>query len=144
MPVTEPIYSTPGGGSNQAKQVNDTVQQLLNGVSLTPAVAQSYNQQFADAGAAQANISNPETRQATLDATGIPGMQQNYADLAQQLAGYDQAVLKPQFEGVNPGQPSDMPTGLFGRGTDLSVLTPESANLQLVKEYIILILNMLS
>ncbi len=74
---------------------------------------QQLNQQFATANANNVNLALPETRQGFISNSTIPAQQTNYDDIAKQLFEYDQGVLSPKFQGVNPGIPSDAAS--FGR-----------------------------
>ena len=130
-PITPPSNTVQGQQTQQGNNMNlATIQQgLLNGQQMTPVQSQQVNDAYSGTNALLAQKSAPSYRQGMIDDSSIPAMQQNYSDLATKLAQYDTAVLKPQFAGTDPGIPTDMPSGLFGRTTDLSVLTPNSAKL---------------
>lgn len=113
-----------------AQQFIASANQTLNsGQTLSAPAVQQAQQGYAGANQEVVSLNTPGTRQQYIDNTNLGAVQSNYSDLAQQLAGYDQSVLKPQFEGQNPGQSSDTPAGLFGRTSGVSQLTPESAAL---------------
>lgn len=74
-------------------------------------------------------LNTPDQRQQTLnDTTNLAGQQVNYDNLAQQLAKYDTGVLQPQFQGTNPGMPSDLPNNPYVTFGNVSYATPGSTS----------------
>lgn len=133
-------YTPPGGNnpaSSQLQQGNS--QQLLaaanysvaNGNPLTPEAVGATQNAYKGANAEVMGLNTSPVRQQYIDNTSYNQVQGNYQDLAQQLAGYDNAILKPQFAGQNPGMPTDLPEGFNPDVTmsGLSMNTPGSANL---------------
>lgn len=102
-----------------------------SGQTFSPEVTNALQTAYGSAAAAATATNTPETRQAILNSTGISALQNNYSDLAQKLAGYDQAILKPQFAGTDPGATtaSDMPAG-FSPMTTMSGLSMNNADTQ--------------
>lgn len=132
------VYA-PSGYSAQGQQNNLSNDQLLamaqtqtnSGQTLTPDVAQAVDQTYGARAADRAALDTPTGRQTYMDNTNVNAAQGNYDQLAQQLAAYDNMVLKPQFAGDNPGMPTDVPQNPFANNTPagLSYLTPQNAAL---------------
>lgn len=96
----------PGQQSQQFTQ--SLMNSIAAGVPNTSAQDQQVQDLTANYAGQQAQLGTLQGRQSFLDNTQIAPMQNNYDQLASQLASYDQAVLKPQFAGTNPGLPSEM------------------------------------
>jgi len=130
-----PQLYTPVSNTIPGAQVQSGVDQGLiasanatqqSGQTFSPEMTSALSTVYGNAVNAVTNTNTPQTRQAILDSTGIPGMQSNYADLAQKLAGYDAAILKPEFAGTDPGAATaaDMPAGF----SPLTAMTGISMN----------------
>lgn len=113
--------AAPLGNTPQGAQVAAGNQQLLSsagntvqsGQTLDPATMNAAQTLYNTTAQNQANTQTPGARQGYLDNTNIASQQGNYDTLAKQLASYDQMVLQPQFQGSNPGAPSEL-NGLSG------------------------------
>lgn len=114
---------------NQQSLVANADARLKSGQTLDPATVAALNQGYKGAQNLNVDLSLPQARQQALSDTQLGSMQNNYQDLAQQLASYDNAVLKPQFAGQNPGMPSDIQPGGDVTWGDVSYLTPGNAGL---------------
>lgn len=136
--VQSSTYTGTAGGTIPGQQVQNGVNQNLiaaanstqqSGQTFSPDMVNALTSAYGNAANAATATNTPETRQAILNNTGIPNLQNNYSDLAQKLAGYDQAILKPQFEGTapTPTTASDMPAG-FSPLTAMSGLSMNNAD----------------
>lgn len=113
--------AAPLGNTPQGTQVAAGNQQLLSsagnsvqsGQTLDPATMNAAQTLYNTTAQNQASTQTPGARQGYLDNTNIASQQGNYDALAKQLASYDQMVLQPQFQGSNPGAPSEL-NGLSG------------------------------
>lgn len=122
--------NTPQGGQYQTGlNLQTTASQLMGGQPLNSQDSQALNQAYLTAGQSQANMQTPQARSDILAGTGMGQLQSQTDDLIQRLAGYDQAVLKPQFAGTDPGTASDMPTSNFVTDAGITALTPNNAAL---------------
>lgn len=123
------VGSTIPGQSTQQNSQQMMQLTLKGGQTLSPAAAQAAQQGYLNSNNAYVDLNSPQARQQALSDTQAGSMQNNYNDLAQQLAAYDNATLKPQFAGQNPGMPPDIqPNGDVTWG-NVSYLTPGNAGL---------------
>lgn len=84
-------------------------QATLNaGNTLGPDVIKAASEGVVNANAAIQGTMTPGSRQQYMDQTNAGPAQTNFDDLASKLASYDNAVLKPQFAGSDPGTPPEM------------------------------------
>jgi hypothetical protein len=116
---SSPAASTPVGnqvvaGNNANQDIIASAQSSVNnGQTLTPDVVSAVSGDIASTNAASQSLQTPTGRQPYLDNTNITPVQNNYDALAKQLASYDQMVMQPQFQGTNPGAPSEL-NGISG------------------------------
>lgn len=106
QPNATNTQAPPGGGVPANPQWNgdpSTLNAAINQYGSDP----QLNQRLNEANANQIQNNLPSTRQAVVANSNLPSMQSNYEDLAKQLFQYDQGTLAPQFQGTNPGMPSD-------------------------------------
>lgn len=116
-------------GSLNQQQLATAQNQVANGQSLTPQVANAAQNDYATYNQEQARLNTPGARQDILNNTNLGAAQSNYDSLAKQLASYDNMVLQPQFAGQNPGMPTDLPNNPDVYMGNVSYLTPGNANL---------------
>lgn len=113
--VAAPLGNTPQGQQLAAGQPNSTNVQApppgspISAYPSDPALNSAYS--AANTNLVTANSAN--TRKSLVNSYGLPQMQSNYDDLAQQLFNYDTGVLNPKFQGNNAGTPADAAS--FGR-----------------------------
>ncbi len=100
------IYTSPGGNTPQAMQLA-----LSQGQTLTAPQVNAAQQGVQAANANVAQLNTEGGRQPYIDNTNLGAVQNNYEELAQRLAAYDNMVLKPEFAGQNPNSPQDVPLG---------------------------------
>src|SRR3990167_7095316 len=102
---------------------------LFRNETLTPQEVAATQQGYEQANQLAVSENTPQARSDVLAGTNFGAAQQNYSDLAQKLAAYDNIVLKPEFAGQSPGMPSDLPVNPDVYMGNVSYLTPESAKL---------------
>lgn len=123
-------YTGPSGNTPQGQQTDQQISSLqAAAASGVPVNDQQVNNLYGTLANQSQNLQTPQARQQYLDNTQLAPMQNNYDQLAQQLAQYDQMSLKPQFEGQNPGTPSDLPNNPDVTFGNVSYLTPNSSQL---------------
>jgi hypothetical protein len=91
----------------------DMIGQLGSGQELSPTQLTSLTGSYGTAANQLGNMQTSDARQGYVSNSNIPAMQTNYDDLARKLFEYDSGTLSPQFQGTNPGMPSDAAS--FGR-----------------------------
>lgn len=137
MNPSAPLQQTYSGGAlgstvpgqQQLQQTQNLQAQVAAGTPLNSQQLQATTNAYGAANTAMGQIQTPQSRQQYLDNTQIGPMQNNYSDLANQLAQYDKVVLQPQFAGQNPGMPTDLPNNPYVTFGNVSYLTPQSSQL---------------
>jgi len=125
--------NTPQGIQNQAGMNQNLVaaanSNIQSGQTLGPQEMAGLQQLYGTYSAENTRLSTPQARAEAVGNTNLDAMQANYSDLASKLANYDNIVLKPEFQGSNPGLPTDLPANPDVYFGNLSYITPGNANL---------------
>jgi hypothetical protein len=104
----------PNAANTQAPaNAGNMMAQIGSGQELSPTQLSGLTGAYGNAATQAADMQTSDARQGYVNNSNIPGMQQNYEDLAKKLFDYDQGNLAPQFQGQNPGMPGDAAS--FGR-----------------------------
>lgn len=119
--------TVPGQQTNQLLASLQT--SMMAGSPLSPEQKAATEQAYYSTNATLGALNTPQGRQQYINNTNVGAAEDNYSQLAQQLAAYDKVILQPQYAGQNPGMPTDLPNNPYVTMGNLSYLTPQSSTL---------------